>query len=90
MVAGGRSLLPYLCNLNREVICKYMRLDIAQKGLYVLIKVPKENNTLGMVDSLGIASGLHHNLVFIFLVIGLNRSIQSQKLKMFANLVPKF
>ena len=90
MVAGGRSLLPYLCNLNREVICKYMRLDIAQKGLYVLIKVPKENNTLGMVDSLGIASGLHHNLVLIFLVTGLNRSIQSQKLKMFANLVPYF
>ena len=54
-----------------------MRLEFAQKELHVLIKVPKEDNALGMVDSLGIASGLHHNLVLIFLVIGLNRSIQS-------------
>ena len=88
-VTGGRSLLPYLCNLSREVICKYMKLDMAQKGLYVLIiKVSNQNNALSMVDSLGTASGLHHNLVLIFLVIGLNQSIQSQKLKMFANLVP--
>ena len=72
VVTGGRSLLPYLCNLNREVIYNYMRLDIAQKGLYVLIKVPKQNNTLGMMDSLDIASGLHGILVVIFLVIGLN------------------
>ena len=68
VVTGGRSLLPYLCNLSREVICKYMKLDMAQKGLYVLIiKVSNQNNVLSMMDSFGTTSGRHHNIVLIFL-----------------------
>ena len=71
VVTGGRSLLPYLCNLNREMICNYIKLDRAQKGLYVLIiKVSKQNNALSMMDSLDTASGHHHNLVLIFLING--------------------
>ena len=71
VVTGGRSLLPYSCNLNREVICNYMKLDMAQKGMYVLItKVSKQNNALSMMDTLGTALGLHHNLVLIFLING--------------------
>ena len=53
------------------MICNYIKLDRVQKGLYVLIiKVSKQNNALSMMDSLGTASGHHHNLVLIFLING--------------------